>query len=94
VNQRSADAIGGLDKALDRFAAMDGCLVAIEKGLLADRLGFCLDRLGWEKLGVWVPNEAADLAHWLAQPVRQITTDRPDIALEQRRLLQAELHSD
>ena len=94
VNQRSADAMGGLDKALDRFAAMDGCLVAIEKGLLADRLGFCLDRLGWEKLGVWVPNEAADLAHWLAQPVRQITTDRPDIALEQRRLLQAELHSD
>ena len=84
VNQRSADALGGLDKALDRFAAMDGCLVAIEKGLLADRLDYCLDRLGAEKLGVWVTNEAADLAHWLAQPVRQLTTDRPDIALEQR----------
>ena len=87
--------MGGLDKALDRFVAMEGCLVAVEKGLLAEKLDYCLDRLGPEKLGAWVPNEAADLAHWLAQPVRQITTDRPDIALEQRRrLLQAELHSD
>ncbi|MFI5033954.1 MAG: glycerophosphodiester phosphodiesterase family protein [Reyranellales bacterium] len=94
VNQRSADAMGGLDKAIDRFVAMKGCLVAIEKGLLAETLDYCLDRLGPERLGAWVPNEAADLAHWLAQPVRQITTDRPDIALEQRRLLQAELHSD
>jgi glycerophosphoryl diester phosphodiesterase len=95
VNQRSADAMGGLDKALDRFGAMEGCLVAVEKGLLAEKLDYCLDRLGPEKLGAWVPNEAADLAHWLAQPVRQITTDRPDIALEQRRrLLQAGLHSD
>jgi glycerophosphoryl diester phosphodiesterase len=85
VNQRSADAMGGLDKALDRFAAMEGCLVAVEKGLLEEKLDYCLDRLGPEKLGVWVPNESADLAYWLAQPVRQLTTDRPDIALQQRR---------
>jgi glycerophosphoryl diester phosphodiesterase len=87
VNQRSADAMGGLDKALDRFVALEDCLVAIEKGLLAEKLDHCLDRLGPEKLGVWVPNEAADLAHWLAQPIRQLTTDRPDIALQQRRAL-------
>lgn len=85
VNQRSADAMGGLDKALDRFTAMGGCLVAVEKGLLKKTLDYCTDRLGPEKLGVWVPNEAADLADWLAQPIRQITTDRPDIALQQRR---------
>jgi glycerophosphoryl diester phosphodiesterase len=95
INQRSAHAMGGLDQALDHFAAMAGCLVAVEKGLLAKKFDDCLDRLGPERLGVWVPNEAADLAHWLAQPVRQITTDRPDIALEQRRrFLQAGLHSD
>ena len=87
VNQRSADAMGGLDKALDRFAAMDGCLVAVEKGLLAEQLAYCLERLGPERLGVWTANEAADLAHWLAQPIRQITTDRPDLALERRRAL-------
>ena len=62
------------DGAVERFSAR-----------LAEKLDYCLDRLGSEKLGVWVLNEAADLAHWLAQPVRQLTTDRPDIALQQRR---------
>ena len=94
VNERSAEAMGGLAAALDRFAALDGCLVAVEKGLLAANLELCLDRLGRDKLGAWVSNEPADLAHWLAEPVRQITTDRPDLALEQRRLLSASLHSD
>ena len=85
VNQRSADAMGGLAAALDRFTAIDGCMVAVEKGLLADNLDYCLERLGRERLGAWVPNEPEDIAAWLARPVRQITTDRPDLALEQRR---------
>jgi glycerophosphoryl diester phosphodiesterase len=81
VNQRSADAMGGLSAALDRFAAIDGCLVAVEKGLLADNFGLCLERVGTAKLGAWVPNEPEEIAAWLARPIRQITTDRPDIAL-------------
>jgi glycerophosphoryl diester phosphodiesterase len=85
VNQRSAEAMGGLEAALDRFDALPGCLVAVEKGLLAERLDLCLQRIGRDRLGAWVPNDADDLAFWLAQPVRQITTDRPDIALQQRR---------
>jgi glycerophosphoryl diester phosphodiesterase len=85
VNQRSADAMGGLETALDRFTAIDGCLVAVEKGLLAKQLDLCLQRIGRDRLGAWVPNEPDDIAFWLAQPVRQITTDRPDIALQQRR---------
>jgi glycerophosphoryl diester phosphodiesterase len=84
VNQRSAEAMGGLPASLDRFAAIDGCLVAVEKGLLADNFGLCLDRVGAEKLGAWVPNEPEDIAAWLARPIRQITTDRPDIALDLR----------
>ena len=48
VNQRSADAMGGLDKALDRLVALGDCLVAVEKGLLAEKLDYCLDRLGGE----------------------------------------------
>ena len=94
VNQRSADAMGGLAAALDRFQAIDGCLVAVEKGLLADNLDLCLARLGRDKLGAWVPNEPDDIACWLARPVRQITTDRPDLALERRRILTRSLHSD
>jgi glycerophosphoryl diester phosphodiesterase len=37
-----------------------------------------------ERLGVWAPNEEADLAEWLVQPIRQIATDRPNLALEVR----------
>jgi glycerophosphoryl diester phosphodiesterase len=85
INQRSADDMGGLDKALDRFAALGGCLVAVEKDLLAAHFAACLERLGRDKLGVWVPNDAEDLAAWLGRPLRQITTDRPDIALGLRR---------
>jgi glycerophosphoryl diester phosphodiesterase len=94
VNQRSADAMGGLEAALDRFAAIPGCLVAVEKSLLARTLDLCLRRVGRDRLGVWVPNEVDDLATWLARPIRQITTDRPDIAVQQRDLLQAGLHKD
>jgi glycerophosphoryl diester phosphodiesterase len=95
INQRSVDALGGLTAALDRLTAIDGCLVAVEKGVLAERLDLCLQRIGRDRLGAWVTNEPDDIAAWLARPVRQITTDRPDIALEQRRrFLQAELHSD
>jgi glycerophosphoryl diester phosphodiesterase len=55
--------------------------------LLADNLDYCLERLGRERLGAWVTNEPADIADWLVRPIRQITTDRPDLALEQRRAL-------
>jgi glycerophosphoryl diester phosphodiesterase len=84
VNRRSAEALGGLAAALDRLTAIDGCLVAVEKELLAERLDFCLDRVGGDRLGAWVANEPADLAVWLSQPIRQVTTDRPDLALAAR----------
>jgi len=85
VNQRSADAQGGLGAAFDRFNAIDGCIVAVEMGLLAAEMDFCLKKIGAERLGAWVPNDPEDVAYWLDQPIRQITTDRPDIALACRR---------
>ena len=84
LDRRSAELMGGLEPALERFAAIDGCLVAIEKSLLADSLDLCIARIGSERLGAWVPNEAPDIAAWLARPIRQITTDRPDLALAER----------
>lgn len=84
LDRRSAELFGGLPVALDRFGAIGNCMVAIEKGLLADSLDLCLHRVGGDHLGAWVPNEADDIAQWLARPIRQITTDRPDVALALR----------
>lgn len=85
LDRRSAEMLGGLTPALDRFAGIGGCIVAVEKSLLAASLDFCLERLGSQWLGAWVTNEADEIAAWLAKPVRQITTDRPDLALRLRR---------
>ncbi len=85
LDRRSAELFGGLPAALDRFAVIGNCMVAVEKGLLADSLELCLRRVGGEFLGAWVPNDADDIAQWLARPIRQITTDRPDVALALRR---------
>jgi glycerophosphoryl diester phosphodiesterase len=84
LDRRSAELFGGLPAALDRFAAIGNCMVAVEKGLLADSLELCLQRVGGDYLGAWVSNDADDIAQWLARPIRQITTDRPDVALRLR----------
>lgn len=85
LDRRSAEIMGGLPAALDRFAAIGDCLVAVEKGLLMDSYALCLHRLGGVRLGAWVTNDADEISTWLARPIRQITTDRPDIALAQRK---------
>jgi glycerophosphoryl diester phosphodiesterase len=90
LDRRSAEMMGGFAAALDRFAAIPGCMVAIEKTLLGLTLPQALEKLGRQRLGAWVPNEPEEIAHWLRQPVRQITTDRPDLALQIRQELAAE----
>jgi glycerophosphoryl diester phosphodiesterase len=84
IDRRSAEMMGGLVAALDRFAAMPGCVMAVEKGLLAPMLPLCLDRFGGHRLGAWVPNEHEELEFWLKQPIYHVTTDRPDLALAAR----------
>jgi glycerophosphoryl diester phosphodiesterase len=85
LDRRSAEMMGGISPALDRLAVIPDCIVAIEKSLLTLTLPLALKVLGRERLGAWVTNEPQEIAHWLAQPVRQITTDRPDLALNIRR---------
>jgi glycerophosphoryl diester phosphodiesterase len=84
LDHRSAEMLGGLRRALDRYAAMDGCIVAVHKDLLEASRQRCIDTLGAERLGVWVLNEPAELDRWVGMPLRQITTDRPDLALAAR----------
>lgn len=83
LDRRSAEMLGGLQAALQRFSALD-CVVAVEQSLLRAGWDQCLAALGSERLGAWVPNTEADLRHWLARPIRQITTDRPDLAIKLR----------
>ena len=85
LDRRSAEMMGGISPALDRLAAIPDCIVAVEKSLLSSTLPLALKVLGRERLGAWVTNEPQEIAHWLAQPVRQITTDRPDLAVTIRR---------
>jgi len=83
VDRRSCEAFGGVDRTLQRFVDL-GCIIAVEQSLLR----LCVDRavgiVGRDKLGAWVPNTVRDLDFWLSQPISQITSDRPDLALQLR----------
>lgn len=83
VDRRSCEAFGGVDRTLQRFVDL-GCIIAVEQSLLR----LCVDRavgiVGRDKLGAWVPNTVRELDFWLGQPVSQITSDRPDLALMRR----------
>jgi glycerophosphoryl diester phosphodiesterase len=83
LDRRSAEMLGGLERAIERFLDLD-CAIAIERTLLELEMGRCLAAIGTERLGVWVPNTPGDLDHWLRQPVGQLTSDRPDLALALR----------
>ncbi|MBC5768475.1 glycerophosphodiester phosphodiesterase family protein [Ramlibacter albus] len=85
LDHRSAEMLGGITRALERYNAIPGCIVAVQKVLLAATWNQCLRALGSERLGVWVINEPGEIAHWMKMPVRQITTDRPDLCLGARR---------
>jgi glycerophosphoryl diester phosphodiesterase len=83
VDRRSCEAFGGIDRTLGRFVDL-GCTIAVEQSLLGLALDRCIAIVGSERLGVWVPNTLRELDHWLGQPVAQITSDRPDLALQLR----------
>ena len=84
LDLRSAEMLGGVGRALARYAAMSHCMVAVQKTLLAASWAQCLAALGRDRLGAWVLNEPDELDYWMAMPLRQITTDRPDLALVAR----------
>ncbi|ANL34956.1 MULTISPECIES: glycerophosphodiester phosphodiesterase family protein [Rhizobium] len=60
-------------------------IIAVEKSLLQAQWEEITRLVPLDRLGAWVPNETSDLEYWLAKPIRQITTDRPDLALQARR---------
>jgi glycerophosphoryl diester phosphodiesterase len=81
-DRNSADRLG-LEAGLDKMLALSD-IVAVEKSLLTAEWAAIAAKMPPERLGAWVPNEEDDLAYWLRQPIRQITTDRPDRAVRIR----------
>ena len=83
IDRRSCEAFGGVDRTLRRFVDL-GCIVAVEQVLLRLTVDRAVEIVGRDKLGVWVPNTVRELDYWLSQPISQITSDRPDLALQLR----------
>lgn len=84
VDRRSAEMMDGVGPMLDRFLALEGCRIAVEPNLMmADPDGF-VRRIGSDRVGVWMANTVDEIHHWMGQPIRQITTDRPDLAIIER----------
>jgi glycerophosphoryl diester phosphodiesterase len=86
IDRKSASRHGGVEALMTRFDAAAVDLIAVEKTLLAEQMAIFQERVGAGRLGAWVVNEPADIDHWLHAPIVQITTDRPDRAIEARRL--------
>ena len=66
-----------------RFVDLD-CTIAVERTLLELEFERCRAMVPPGMLGVWVPNTPAELNFWLRQPIDQMTSDRPDIAIALR----------
>jgi glycerophosphoryl diester phosphodiesterase len=79
---KSADRMG-LEAGLGRLLEVSD-IIAVEKNLLGAQWDAIVRLVPLERLGVWVPNEEPDLVRWLAAPIRQLTTDRPDRAVALR----------
>ncbi|WP_112322890.1 glycerophosphodiester phosphodiesterase family protein [Oceanibium sediminis] len=80
LNHDHAEKLGGLEAALTRLSGLAE-VIAIEKTLMRDASDTIRAMLPPERLGVWVPNTGDELRYWQAQPLRQLTTDRPDRAV-------------
>jgi glycerophosphoryl diester phosphodiesterase len=87
LDRRSAEILGGLERAIERFLALD-CTIAIERTLLDIAFERCQAMIGSEHLGVWVPNTPLEIDYWLRKPIGQLTSDRPDLAVAIRETLE------
>jgi glycerophosphoryl diester phosphodiesterase len=81
VNRTSAEGMGGLSAAITGFLAVPDCLLAIEKTLLSYNFDDVRARIDLAALGVWTVDTEPEFAFWRNKGVRQITTNRPELAL-------------
>jgi glycerophosphoryl diester phosphodiesterase len=81
IDRRSCELLGGLERTIGRFLDLD-CIIALERTLFELDIERCVAMVGKRsRIGAWVPNTPQDLAFWMRQPIHQMTSDRPDLAL-------------
>ncbi len=83
IDRRSCETFGGVDRTLRRFVDL-GCIIAVEHSMLRLAVDRAVGIVGRDRLGAWVVNTVRDLDFWFGQPISQITSDRPDLALQLR----------
>jgi glycerophosphoryl diester phosphodiesterase len=80
--------LGGLRAAIARWSAIDRCILAVKEEFLSQNEALCRSLIDAQRLAVGLSNDPERMAYWLGQPVRHISTDRPDIAIGLRDKLQ------
>lgn len=81
ISPRSAELLGGYESALARFERCGECLIALEAGLFKTLLDESREFRDFSKVAVWVVNDEKSLRRFRDLGVKQITTDRPDLAI-------------
>jgi glycerophosphoryl diester phosphodiesterase len=85
LSQRGADRLGGVRVAAERLQALKVNDLGIERTLLSGDTVAAAWAAGLT-IGVWTVNEPAELRAALGAGVDYVTTDRPDLALQLRRV--------
>lgn len=85
IFRQTAQMYGGLDRMIDRLDRLEGCLISIERSMIALTREHCMERIPASRFYVDTTNDPAEIAFWMTQDARHICTDRPDLALAARR---------
>ena len=91
IFRHTAQMYGGIDRMIDRLDRIEGCLISIERTVIAAVREHCIARIPASRFCVDTTNDPDEIAFWMTQDVRHICTDRPDLALAARRAAESEM---
>ena len=80
IDRESAARLGGVETAVRHFEPLVE-VVAIQKDLMREHWDAITALVEPGRLAAWTVIDEAEIDHWLRQPIRSITTDRPDLAV-------------
>ena len=84
IFRQTAQMYGGLDRMIQRLDRIEGCLISIERNVIAAAREHCMGLIPASRFCVDTTNDPDEIAFWVRQDARHICTDRPDLALAAR----------